>query len=154
MVVAIDTSGSTQWFLPQFVTELMGLLQSFGSYEVTVIQCDAEVHSVETYTPDRPPPETLSGEPMELLGGGGTSFVPVFQHVGKGERPDALVYLTDGYGDAPDKAPPYPVLWALTPEGEAPASWGQVVSLSARTEDNGSPGMGLRVGTSAHKTVR
>ena len=25
-----------------------------------------------------------------------------------------LVYVTDGYGDAPAKAPPYPVLWVLT----------------------------------------
>jgi len=134
LVVALDTSGSTQWYLPQFVTELHGLLHSFGEYEATVIQCDAEIQSVETYTSNRPLPSALDNNALEFLGGGGTSFVPVFNYLADQEPPNALVYLTDGYGDAPENAPSYPVLWALTPDGEAPANWGQVVSLEIEEE--------------------
>ena len=139
MVVAIDTSGSTQWFLADFLAELTGLLNSFGSYDVTVIQCDAAVQSVERYTPDRPLGNDLAlgqvPEDFKFHGGGGTSFVPVFEHVANTERPDALVYLTDGWGDAPEHPPNYPVLWALTPYGEAPATWGQIVDLDLDVPD-------------------
>ena len=52
-------------------------------------------------------------------GGGGTSFVPVFDwvedRIAEGEDvPQCLIYLTDGYGDAPEVEPDYPVLWVCT----------------------------------------
>ena len=42
-VMAIDTSGSTTDDLPQFFAELASLLNSFGKYELTVIQCDSKI---------------------------------------------------------------------------------------------------------------
>ena len=65
----------------------------------------------------------------------GTSFIPVFDYVrSHGMRPDVLVYVTDGYGDAPQKAPPYPVLWVLTSDGtEKFATWGQKIHLNPAT---------------------
>lgn len=45
-------------------------------------------------------------------GGGGTSFVPVFQEVERrGIQPAALIYFTDLEGVFPHKDPGYPVLW-------------------------------------------
>lgn len=128
--VAVDTSGSCTGDLPQFFSELGALLGSFGHYEITVIQCDAEVGSVETFTSDRPLPKDYK---WQATGGGGTSFVPVFDYVkAHGMHPDVLVYVTDGYGDAPKKAPPYPVLWVLTGDGtEDFAPWGQKIHLNA-----------------------
>ena len=42
-----------------------------------------------------------------------------------------LVYVTDGYGDAPAKAPPYPVLWVLTADAtEDFTPWGQKLHLN------------------------
>ena len=50
LVIAIDTSGSTVSDFPDFITELQGLVESFGDYTITVIQCDTEIHSVEEYS--------------------------------------------------------------------------------------------------------
>ena len=49
------------------------------------------------------------------LGGGGTRFEPVFDHIAadtEHDTPECLIYLTDGLGSFPDREPDYPVLWA------------------------------------------
>ena len=35
----------------------------------------------------------------------------------EGLTPDALIYLTDGYGTFPNDEPPWPVLWIVTADG-------------------------------------
>ncbi len=131
--VAVDTSGSCLGDLPQFFSELSSLLGSFGNYEITVIQCDEEIGSVEKFTSDRPLPKNYG---WTVTGGGGTSFVPVFDYVRThGMHPAVLVYVTDGYGDAPAKAPPYPVLWVLTADAtEKFAPWGQKLHLNPQSK--------------------
>lgn len=127
-VVAIDTSGSTTLDLPQFFSELNGLLNSFGDYELTVIQADAGVADVQKYDQYNPAPQ--NGK-WEMSGGGGTSFVPVFEYVRKHSEinPSCLIYVTDGFGDAPEQPPEYPVLWLLTEDGMKPAKWGLELKL-------------------------
>lgn len=124
IVVAIDTSGSCLEALPKFFAELKSLVEQNSRYTVDVIQCDAAVASHETYTDYSNPLELDSN--FEVAGGGGTSFCPVFEYVDeKGIEPDCLVYFTDGYGDAPDVQPRYPVLWILTSDGCSKfCSWG------------------------------
>ena len=121
-IVAIDTSGSTQGGLPKFFSELNALLDTFGSYELTVIQCDAEVGRVETFDDAAPLDPSRK---WETTGGGGTDFRPVFRYVDEHPElePNLLIYFTDGCGDCPDRAPAYPVMWLLTRDGhEQP--WG------------------------------
>jgi len=117
-VVAIDTSGSTQGDLKKFMSELIGLVNSFGGYTLTVIQCDAEVDSVEVYDSDENPFEVSDEKNFEFVfgGGGGTSFVPPFEYVLENDvEADFMLYLTDGYGPAPDKNElGIPVMWILT----------------------------------------
>ena len=128
-VMAIDTSGSTTGDLPQFFAELSNLLKSFGNYELTVIQCDYEIQQIENFSGDTPLPPNYQ---WESYGHGGTSFIPPFEYVKEHElHPDILIYLTDGYGDAPEKAPKFPVLWVLTNDGEEPALWGKKIKLRA-----------------------
>ena len=128
-VMAIDTSGSTTGDLPQFFAELSNLLKSFGNYELTVIQCDAEIQHIENFSGDTPLPPNYQ---WESYGHGGTSFIPPFEYVKEHKlRPDIFIYLTDGYGDAPEKAPNFPVLWVLTNDGEEPALWGKKIKLRA-----------------------
>ena len=124
-VLAIDTSGSTSGDLPRFASELVNLLNSFGQYELTVICCDAEIQSVETYTPDFP----FDAQMVQFKGGGGTSFIPVFEYM-KNQPSEAqiLIYFTDGYGDCPEK-PPYPVMWVITPDGQNSVPWGYEIKL-------------------------
>lgn len=130
-VVAVDTSGSVVGDLPQFFGELEGLIASFGAFEITVIQCDAEVGEVATYDESG----GFDARKMTWTGGGGTRFCPVFDYIN--EHPDleptVLLYLTDGYGDAPETPPDYPVLWVLKADGRAPAEWGEVMRLKGAT---------------------
>ena len=126
-VMAIDTSGSTTGDLPQFFAELSSLLKSFGNYELTVIQCDAEIQHMEKFSGDTPLPPNYQ---WKSYGDGGTCFIPPFEYVKEHKlRPDIFIYLTDGYGDAPEKAPNFPVLWVLTADADNPANWGKKMKL-------------------------
>jgi len=128
-VVAVDTSGSTSGDLPRFFSELTALLNSFGSYELTVIQCDADVGKVEQFDdcapldPDRE---------WEVTGFGGTDFCPVFRYIDEHSElnPNLLIFFTDGYGDYPERPPQYPVMWLLTHDGKCGVEWGQQVRFN------------------------
>lgn len=122
-VVAIDTSGSTAGDQQSFFSELISLMRSFGKFELTVLQCDAKVQQVESFSDVRP---LSPREQWRIRGMGGTSFTPVFDYVAEHKmKPDLLIYFTDGEGTAPPKAPPYPVMWILTRKGRKPAVWGR-----------------------------
>ena len=126
LAVAVDTSASTQSMQVTFLSELTGLVHAYGRYEIVVIQGDARVQQVSTYTQDEP----LVPSEVELKGFGGTDFRPVFAYLqDHGIAPAALVFLTDGRGDAPDHPPDYPVLWVLPRTGRKPSPWGRVVRL-------------------------
>ena len=120
--VAIDTSGSTTACLPQFFTELNSLLNTFGDYELTVIQCDAVVQNVEKYDAFN----QFRNPEFKTYGHGGTDFNPPFEYVEEHPdiNPSCLIYITDGFAPAPKRKPAYPVLWLLTADGNDPAPWG------------------------------
>ena len=124
-VLAIDTSGSTNRYLPQFAAELVNLLNTFGQYELKVICCDYEIQSIETYSADNP----FNGEKIKFAGGGGTSFKPVFRYLKDNPtESQILIYFTDGEGDTPEK-PPFPVMWVITPDGKNSIPWGYEIKL-------------------------
>lgn len=128
IVLAIDTSGSTTEDLPDFLSELRGMAAAFGEYKLTIIQCDVAIHSVNVYSNDDPLPE----DGLEFRGFGGTSFMAPFRYVEEKmpEPPTVFIYLTDGYGAAPERAPDYPVIWCLTRNGQKPANWGLEVKIN------------------------
>lgn len=116
IVVAVDTSGSVDGpLLTEFISELQGILDEAQPSTLTVLDCDAAIHSAIDYQP---------GDAIEnrFAGGGGTDFRPVFDHVAdSGQSPACLIYLTDMYGTFPDRDPGYPVLWiSYSPEHSAP----------------------------------
>lgn len=123
-LVAIDTSGSTNPDLPKFLGELEGLVKSFGKYEITIVQCDAEIQDVKKFDNNNP----IALKDFKMKGFGGTDFRPVFKWVrehGEDEY-NCVIYFTDSYGTAPTYAPPYPVLWVLTSDGnEDFCDWGE-----------------------------
>ena len=125
--VAIDTSGSTTADLPQFFSELNALLNTFGDYELTVMQCDCKMQNVERYDAYNP----FHSLEWEVFGIGGTDFRPPFDYVAEHPEiePSCFIYITDGFGPVPYNPPPYPVLWLLTGDGEKPAPWGWELRL-------------------------
>ncbi len=67
--------------------------------------------------------------PREFIGGGGTSFEPVFAYVEKEmQPPDLLVYFTDAAGKFPETVPSYPVIWLV--KGKQKVPWGQRIQLN------------------------
>ena len=52
---------------------------------------------------------------LDVYGGGGTSFDPIFNYLAKNnEDVGGLVYFTDGCGTVCDRSPNFPVLWITT----------------------------------------
>lgn len=123
LVIAIDTSGSVgQAEMRRMISELRAILCAYERARVTVMACDADVH--EVYELDE-----TSRIPGAYSGGGGTSTVPVFDKIRElGLTPYAVVYLTDGYAEYPERPPEYPVLWVLTPNHQRPP-WGRITVL-------------------------
>ena len=67
--------------------------------------------------------------PENLSGGGGTSFVPVFNWISQQDiSPELLVYFTDAEGEFPIYEPSYPVIWLV--KGKEKTPWGQRVQLN------------------------
>lgn len=121
VAIAIDTSGSCSGDVAEkFLRELSNLfrdISSASSFEKVIFyQCDYQIQRKEVIEES----EDLSFESgaMDLWGFGGTSFVPVFEDLDKemSEKEtnvDALIYLTDSYGDYPEKKPPYPTFFIM-----------------------------------------
>lgn len=115
-VIAIDTSMScsgslVRRFLEQTFEILSESESFFAHVKIHVIQCDDKVQSDRLIT-SREDLESYMSH-MEITGGGGTDFRPVFQYVDslrdKKElgKIRGLIYFTDGYGLFPVKPPPY-----------------------------------------------
>ena len=122
IIVAVDTSGSiTQNMLDIFRAEVQSIRDTVRPRITRIIYCDSRINHVAEFTAE----DELE---MALHGGGGTDFRPPFELVEEnGWRPAAFLYLTDLYGQAPDSAPDYPVLWCCTTAQEAP--WGDRVEI-------------------------
>ena len=124
--VHIDTSGSlnnaeTQG---QFLAELKGILNVYPGVQVLLTYGDTDLHG----------PLELSQDTVIPLpkGGGGTSFVPFFEHAEELEPNTLLVVFTDGYGCFPSSCD-HPCLWVVT-EGGLPTDkfpFGEVTRLAS-----------------------
>lgn len=121
LAVAIDTSGSVdEPLLNEFLAEVEGIVHECRPEKIVLIDCDAQVNSIREVEPCDP-------IPRDFAGGGGTSFLPVFEAL-ENDPPVALIYFTDLYGSFPDNEPGYPVLWATKEDGTAP--FGTTIKLN------------------------
>jgi len=112
--VAIDTSASVDdQELGVFMSELESIRQLYSDVQVSLYYCDTEVHGpykLEARQENHHPP----------VGHGGTSFQPVFDSIKQlalVDRPDCLIYFTDGEADFPKDSGQMPTLWMLTSGG-------------------------------------
>lgn len=127
VIVTVDTSGSTTPDLPKFMGELISLIDTFGNYELTIIQCDSKVQNVSYY-------DSYNEFPIQNIkdfkwsGFGGSDLTPAFEEVKK-LNTDATFHIvfTDGYITVPNKNPlNIPTLFVLTQDGaEDLCDWGE-----------------------------
>ncbi len=122
IVIAIDTSGSVdESLLGAFLSEVDGIMQSYGNYEIDLITADAKVQSHKVFLPGEMLDYTVSG-------GGGTDFRPVFEYIDREiDYPTLLLYFTDGMGTFPQSEPHYHVMWVMPEDKEVP--FGEVLLL-------------------------
>jgi len=123
LVIAIDSSGSIdEELLNQFLSEVNFLMDLIQNYQIELIVCDDKVRSHKTF---------YSGEALELdlIGGGGTNFCPVFSYVDDNfDDVELLLYFSDLDGVFPDKEPSYEVKWISSSTKDIP--FGNIVKLS------------------------
>lgn len=139
IAVGIDTSGSTCGDRSKFLGELCGLVRSFGRFDLTVIECDAEVGAVKHYTQDDDLEHELENGEYAMTGGGGTAMRPIYDYIlDNGIECDAIAIMTDGYIDhiPTNPIPSLPTLWIITKDGtEDFCDWGQKIHLKANDND-------------------
>lgn len=115
VVFGIDSSGSmSDKEIGQGFAEADAILLDCLPERVFIVSCDAQVETVIELNGG----DSLQNNIPPIGGGGGTSFIPVFEWcVENGITPDVLVYFTDMGGTFPDKDYGFPVIWCSTVEG-------------------------------------
>lgn len=133
IAVGIDTSGSTMGDRSKFLGELHSLIKSFGFFELTLIECDAEVGACKHYTQDDNLEFEIDNGEYAMSGGGGTAMRPIYDYILDHQiECDALCIMTDGYIDhiPSNPIPGLPTLWIITKDGtEDFCDWGQKIRL-------------------------
>ena len=126
LVVAVDTSGSIKDpEMEEFIDEIDALKGQIRA-RVTLLPCDAKLCEGAPWVFE--PWEEFT-RPNKIEGGGGTSFLPVFDWVERaGIHPDLLVYFTDAKGAFPPDEPHFPVVWLV--KGRSKVPWGQRIQLN------------------------
>lgn len=118
IAIGLDTSGSTSSDMMKFLSEVKGIVSTFGNYSLDVIQCDYDIQSVNHF--DESQPLDFDSHSLEISGGGGTRMKPVFDYIAVNDiQPDLIVMFTDGYiENIPEsQAPEIPVLWVISSGG-------------------------------------
>lgn len=132
IIVAVDTSGSIDEKLHERFMEEIILIRRMFKVEIRYIQCDTEI------TQDIKLKRYTDIENIEIKGGGGTDFVPVFEYIKqKHYTPNAILYFTDGQGRYPEKSN-IDTLWILSDDdclryGDAPP-FGYKLFLNEKNE--------------------
>jgi len=95
VVVAIDMSGSiSQKQGTQFLSEVAGMMSQFAGYKIKVMTFDTRIYNPKTYTSE----DMENIAEYELMGGGGTCFNCIFEHLKEAEQaPTRLIVFTDCY---------------------------------------------------------
>lgn len=122
-IIAIDTSGSVHGeTVKKFIEKTYSILKNTSSFfaktTIRIIQCDSAVQQ-DTQIESENEIERYLDE-MTLHGFGGTDFRPVFSYVdnlietGIINKPDGLIYFTDGDGIYPEAPPKYKTAFIIS----------------------------------------
>lgn len=126
VVIAVDTSGSiSDADVEEFVSEINAIKGQMRA-RITLLACDTALAKECPWSYEAWDEFVM---PEQIKGGGGTSFVPVFDWVERQDKqPELLVYFTDAEGEFPKHEPIYPSIWLV--KGKAKVPWGQRIQLN------------------------
>lgn len=111
LLVAIDTSGSIgQEELALFFQEIFHLWRAGAVVEV--LENDTKVYQQYAYR---------GSSPALVSGRGGTDYNEALARA-NAQKPDGLIFFTDGYADQPRVRTRMPVLWVISKRGLEPQS--------------------------------
>ncbi len=122
LVVAVDSSGSIdEELLNTFLSELNFLMSTINNYEIDLLVCDDKIRSHKTF---------YNGDilEVEIKGGGGTDFRPVFNFIDDNlQDTKLLLYFSDLDGTFAKDEPNYDVKWVSKNSVEIP--FGEIIVL-------------------------
>jgi predicted metal-dependent peptidase len=131
MIVGVDTSGSiSEKMLHRFLEELSGILSAVEQPIVDLYFTDTAAYGPQVLT------ALTDVSEIRPVGGGGTSFHPLFEIAAKTREREGLahlpvIYFTDGRGPAPAREPDgVSTLWLVPPGGIRAAAFGEVVEMT------------------------
>ncbi len=136
LVIAVDTSGSMGVDDLERVMVELDVLRSQTECVLTVVQFDVKIQRVDRFdawepaSPGFAPGESPGGR-ARWRGRGGTDIKAPFEWLERDETTpaDAIIVMTDGYGDMPDHAPQIPTLWISMPGSNVEYPFGSVIQL-------------------------
>lgn len=116
LVVGIDCSGSiSSTMFNDFIVQLNHIK---GMSRIKVVEVGDIIEAVYDFS--------RRGSKVVRLKGGGGNGEHKFFPLAKQMKPDAIIYMTDGYC-TPARNPGIPTAWILTANGKQPYDWGEVV---------------------------
>ncbi len=126
-VIGIDTSGSMgKKELGKAMAEIWNLSRQYEKISFIIVTCDAEIEQII--------PVTTANKSkifnIKLGGGGGTSFIPVFNLIKEkyNNKIDCLIYFTDLYGDFPEETTHFNTYW-ITPTQNIDVPFGRIIHI-------------------------
>ena len=143
VVCVLDDSGSMYHAIQHCVSEVVGIFHANYGTTLHFITCDTEAHHVCDWEPGGDEPTIEGTNPIKVVGGGGTSFVPPFHMIREmGWQPKLVLYFTDLDGTIPNKDldPGCPVIWVVIndyhKQSDLDHSFGQLVQMTEIVGEN------------------
>jgi predicted metal-dependent peptidase len=119
----VDTSGSiSDGDIIRFMSELKYIKDVFNPEKMTIVQFDTMIHRVDEWG------EEDSFTRIEIKGRGGTSLVPVRQHILDTE-PTAAIIFSDLFVEEMEKGPECPIIWATIGNPNATVPFGKLIHV-------------------------
>lgn len=119
IIVGLDISGSiSSSQFAQFIRQVNAIK---GLSRVKIIETDTCVQSYYDFSL-----VNNRRNIAKLGGGGGTDFTEAFDAIEK-IKPDAVLFMTDGFVSGNPQKPSMPVGWILTHDGVNPYGFGEIV---------------------------
>lgn len=127
IVVGWDTSGSMNGRETEIFSEIIGITTDLHM-ALRVICCDTAIHSDQS--------DVTSVEDVDVKGGGGSDFCPMFERLEEEGYEGVVVCFTDGYINVPATKPPNirAVLWVVWDERRdtdpTQGKWGETLIVT------------------------